>query len=298
MMMKVTLALTLSALGGCGILGPGPGTLLEPSELCSDHGNSAIATFEDPNLEQAVRDRYGVGARNDLTCGLVSGIDRIDLSDYGITSLVGIQNLTSLTDLNLFNNLITDISPLSGLTSMTSLYLYNNSITDISALSGLASLQYLLLENNSITDISPLSGLTSLTDLSLWGNSITDISALSGLTSLRWLYLRNNSITDISALSGLTSLWWLDLLDNSITDIWALSGLTSMWRLDLSNNPDLSDIQPLFHNTGLGEPIPMSFFPRFVGLRATNVSCTDVAALRAKSFLTVASNCPWTTPIR
>ena len=230
---------------GCGILGPR--TLLEPSELCSDHGNSAIATFEDPNLERAVREWSGVDARNDLTCGRVSGFEGIGLADYGITSLVGIQNLTSLTALELGNNLITDISPLSGLTRLTSLHLYNN----------------------SISDIGPLRGLTRLRWLTLRNNSITDISALSGLTRLRELYLRfNNSISDISALRGLTS-------------------LTS---LDLSKNLDLSNIQPLLDNTGLGKPVPMTFFSRHVNLSHTNVSCTDVAALKRKG-VTVAHSC-------
>ncbi len=200
-------------------------------------------------MERAVRDWSGVGAQDDLTCGLVSGIDGIPMHDYGITSLVGIQNLTSLGSLELGNNLITDIRPLRGLTSLEYLHLYNNSITDITALSGLTHLRGITLYNNSITDISALSGLTSLTSLHLYNNSITNISALSGLTSLTWL--------------------------------------------DLSNNPDLSNIQPLVDNTGLGRPVPTTFgfVGRFVGLRATNLSCTDVAALEAKG-VAVDSDCP------
>ncbi len=245
---------------GCGILGPR--TLLEPSELCSDHGNSAIATFEDPNLERAIRTRLGVGAQDDLTCGLVSGFRDIGLVDYGITSLVGIQNLTSLMHLELGNNSITDISALSGLTSLTDLDLTLNSITDISALSGLTSLGGLFLYNNSITDISALSGLTSLTGLGLGYNSISDISALREFTHLTSVGLSNNSITDISALSALTRLG----------------------GLNLSNNPNLTDIQPLLDHTGLGAN-------HAVDLRSTNVSCADVAALQAKGPLVV-SDCP------
>ena len=274
---------------GCGILGPR--TLLEPSELCSDHGNSAIATFEDPNLERAVREWSGVDARNDLTCGRVSGFEGIGLADYGITSLVGIQNLTSLTFLDLGNNLITDISPLSGLTRLTSLHLYNNSISDIGPLRGLTRLRWLTLRNNSITDISALSGLTRLRELYLrFNNSISDISALSGLTSLTSLELDNNLITDINPLSGLTGLVDLRLPSNPISDISALRGLTSLTSLDLSKNLDLSNIQPLLDNTGLGKPVPMTFFSRHVNLSHTNVSCTDVAALKRKG-VTVAHSC-------
>ena len=61
---------------------------------------------------------------------------------------------------------------------------------------------------------------------------------------------------------------------NSITDISALSGLTHLNSLLLSNNPDLSNIQPLLDNTGLGTPT--SFGGRFVDLRFTSVSCTPI----------------------
>ena len=258
--------------------------VLRPSELCSDHPDTAIATFEDRNLEAQVRSALAVGEQDDLTCGLVSGLTGLDAERAGIVSLVGIQNLTSMTRLNLFDTSITDISALSGLTSLTYLSLWFNSISDISALSGLTSLTTLNLIGNSISDISTLSGLTSLTLLLLGDNPISDISQLSGLTSLTLLSLDDNSITNIGVLSGLTSLTFLFLPSNQITDISALSRLTGLTRLLLDNNPDLSNIQPLLDNTGLGADDT-------VNLRSTNVSCTDVAALEAKG-VTVESDCP------
>ena len=289
--------------------------VIQPSELCTENPRSAIATFEDANLEAAVRAALGVGAQDALTCNLVSGLTALDANSAGITSLVGTQNLTSLTTLVLHHNSVSDLSPLSGLTSLTDIDLISNVISDISALSGLTSLTWLELSENAVSDLSPLSGLTSLTSLFLHGNSVNDLSLLSGLTSLRnvgfdnnsisdisalsgltgltSLFLGRNSITDISALSGLTSLTWLTLYDNSISDISALSGLTSLGDpgpksgpdpdLDLSNNPDLSNIQPLLDNTGLGAGDE-------VFLTNTNVSCSHVAALEAKE-VTVTSDC-------
>ncbi len=280
------------------------GSVLQPSEFCSDHPNAAIATFEDANLEAAIRSALGVGAQEDLTCGLISGLTGLATLSAGIESLVGMQNLTSLTFLNLGGdpitdisalseltsltvllltaNSISDISPLSGLTSLTRLSVEDNSVTDISALSRLTGLTQLFLRDNSITDIGVLSGLTSLTRLFLTANSVTDISALSGLTSLTDLSLENNSITDISEPLELPSLIFLRLGDNSITDISALSGFTSLTFLFLIRNSDLSNIQPLLDNEGLGAGDS-------VDLRSTNVSCVDVAALIAKE-VKVSSN--------
>jgi hypothetical protein len=208
----------------------------------------------------------------------------LTLSSNSISDIGALGGLTSLDWLVLPNNAITDISALSGLTSLTYLALGQNSITDISALSGLTNLTRLDLPLNKITDISALSGLASLEDLALVGNTITDISALSGLTSLTRIFLGGTSISDISALSSLTSLTYLALGQNSIVDISALSGLTSLTQLFLQGNSNLTDIQPLLDNTGLGPGDSVS-------LTSTNVACTDVALLQAKG-VTVFSTCP------
>ncbi len=258
---------------------------LQPSELCSDHSDAAIATFEDAELEAEVRGDLRVGAQEDLTCGVISGMTELATGASGeIESLVGIQNLADLQFLSVPSNLITDITPLSGLASLFYLDVTANSITDITPLRGLTSMMVLSLRDNSITNISALSGLTSLELLHLNNNPITDISPLSGLTSLGSLRLPNTSISDISALSGLTSLGRLDLENNSITDISALSGLTSLTGLFLGDKPALTDIQPLVDNAGLGAGDT-------VNLMSTNVSCTDVAALKSKG-VTVVSLCP------
>jgi len=221
-------------------LGCDGATGLEPSEFCGDHSDAAVATFEDANLTAAIRAALSLGLQEQLTCGRVSELTQLDARWSEITSLVGIQNLMSLTLLRLGSNF-------------------------------------------SISDIGALSGLTSLTELDLTSNSITDIDALSALTSLTTLGLDGNSVSDIGALSGLTSLTFLLLASNSISDIDALSGLTSLTILDLTNNPNLSNIQPLLDNTGLGAGDQ-------VLLRSTSVSCTDVAALQAKG-VSVGSSC-------
>jgi hypothetical protein len=63
-----------------------------------------------------------------------------------------------------------------------------------------------------------------------------------------------------------------------------LSGLSNLRYLVLDNNPNLTDIQPLLDNTGLGADDT-------VDRESTNVSCSDVAALEAKG-VTVQSDCP------
>jgi len=224
--------------------------ILQPDELCSDYPDSAVVTFEDVNLELAIRRALWFSDQEDLTCGLILDVTFLQAGILEITSLAGIQNLRNLAYLELQGNVISDISALSGLTSLTKLVLFGNSISDISALSELASLEVLDLSSNSITDINALSGLTSLTSLDLGNDSISDVSALSGLTSLEQLSLCGNQIENVSVLSGLTSLTSLDLRNNSISDVSALDGLTSLASLYLDNN-SISDISALTGLTSL-----------------------------------------------
>ena len=257
-----------------------PRLVLQPHELCSDHSERHIATFEDANLEEAITGVLGIGAQEDLTCGLISELAVLvgpngPSMDHEIESLVGVQNLTGLSSLTLSENSISDVSALNGLTGLTYLDLTGNSITDISALSGLTNLKELVLGSNSITDIGALSGLTSLTVLRLFNNSISDITGLGGLTGLTTLDLRLNSISDISALGGLTDLGDVE---------GAFFRLGS--DLNLSNNPNLTTIQPLLDNTGLGAGDT-------VNLLYVNpaMPCADVFLLLAKGVTVIFNAC-------
>ena len=163
----------------------GEAQVLPPSELCSDSPASAIASFEDANLEARVRAALYLGEHDDLTCRWVSGLTGLGARSLGSTSLVGIQNLTSLTFLDVYRNSISDIGALSGLTSLRLLHFGYNSITDISPLSGLTSLRFLHLDNNpDLTDIQPLLDNTGLgegdtVDLTGTNVSCTDVRATS-----------------------------------------------------------------------------------------------------------------------
>ena len=119
------------------------------------------------------------------------------------------QKLSTLTELDLDNNYISDIKPLESLTNLTSLD----------------------LGNNQITDIKPLESLTSLTSLDLGNNQIIDIT--------------HNQIRDIKPLASLTNLTVLDLNHNRISDIKPLESLTKLIRLNLSGNPIAPKTCPL-----------------------------------------------------
>jgi hypothetical protein len=102
-----------------------PGLVLHPDELCSDHSDRHIATFEDASLEAAIIGALGIGVQEDLTCGLISELAVLvgpdgPFMDQKVESLEGVQNLTGLTSLTLWDHSV------SGLTSLTHLDLWVN----------------------------------------------------------------------------------------------------------------------------------------------------------------------------
>jgi Leucine-rich repeat (LRR) protein len=166
---------------------------------------------------------------------ILSSITELDVSKNQITDISILGSLTNLTTLNLFDNGISDISSLASLTNLTELNLSVNEITDISSLGSLANLITLDLCLNGITDISSLASLTNLTELNLGGNQITDISSLGSLTNLTELNLCGNKITDLSELRELTTLT-VEINSHQIAPLRVLGELAQK-HLALSTKP-------------------------------------------------------------
>ena len=114
-------------------------------------------TFDDPTLENEVREALGIGPTDPLTLAAVQTLTSLTASSrVDIQSLGGIEALSNLTVLDLGSNSISDLTPLAGLTQLTVLDLRTNSISDITPLAGLTQLTFLGLGSNSISDITAL----------------------------------------------------------------------------------------------------------------------------------------------
>ncbi len=195
--------------------------------------------FADANLAACVAEQAVtyVNELNSLTC-----------LSKNINDITGIEALTALTDLDLYNNTISELAALAGLIKLEELTLWNNTISDISPLADLTVLRFLDLDSNNIVDVSGLAALSSLRTLWLINNALlSDISALASLTTLTKLYLHDNNISDVGSLFTLTALETLHLQNNSISEIQGLASLEALTELNVQNN-NIDDIAAL---TGL-----------------------------------------------
>ncbi len=148
--------------------------------------------FDDSEEEALYRHEYGFAeAVNHLFFGnldhTLSGSDlknidgELDLSDYEINDLAGIEHCINIVILNLSGNNIIKIFQLSALSRLNSLYLADNMIEDISCLNTLAELHELDLSNNQIEDISVLLELPKLKYVNILHNPVKNKSIIKAL---------------------------------------------------------------------------------------------------------------------
>lgn len=287
--------------GGSGGSAEPPGCVPDETRPCGSDGCAGVqrcittatggttwqpcdvsGAFSDPALLAAVRGQLRVPAVDPLFELSTRQLRQLSAAEAGISSLEGMQCLSSLGSAELFSNAIADVTPLAPLTELVQLTLQDNAIVDIAPLAGLTQLQSLLLHINQISDIQPLAGLTGLRQLSLDENRLSDIAPLSGLTRLEQLYLGLNQLSDLSAIAPLRQLTLLQLSDNAFTDLAPLGELSALVSL-LADGNQLTDVTPL-----VGLPALQG-----VALERNPLDCASesLAALRMR-LVSLTSDCP------
>ena len=133
----------------------------------------ALVHFKCKNLEKILRWVFQIPYRP-ITRRDLAGTTEWDLNGWEITDLSGLECMTQMTQICIYETQISDITPLQGMTQMTELWLPDNQISDITPLQGMTQLTELFLFENQISDITPLQSMTQLTRLDLSHNHISD----------------------------------------------------------------------------------------------------------------------------
>ncbi len=188
----------------------------------------------------------------------------LNLGDNAITSLSGIERLTTLNVLLVQRNNISDLSPLSDLTRLHLLNIsWNPGITSIEPLGqGLQKTLVNLDMAGLAVDLTPVGGMENLDHVRLgddWnGHRISlDLAPLSGQTHLKYLHILGAKLDNVDAISSMSGLICIDLQNCGLTSakLTALNGhpltteiilernfLRTLDGLDLSTLPQLKEI--------------------------------------------------------
>ncbi|EEH11319.1 phosphatase PP1 regulatory subunit sds22 [Histoplasma capsulatum G186AR] len=192
-----------------------------------------------------------IEADEDLLSDLADDVEKLCLRQNQISQINFPENLgPTLTDLDLYDNLITRIKGLDALTKLTNLDFSFNNIKHIKNISHLVHLKDLYFVQNRIQKIEGLDGLRALRNLELAANRIREIENLDDLTALEELWLGKNKITEIKNIDALTNLKIISLPSNRLTTISGLSNLHNLEELYVSHNA-ITAISGLENNTNL-----------------------------------------------
>lgn len=193
--------------------------------------------FEDPALEEHVALSVGKTS-GPLTSADVAGLTYLLTNDA--SSLVGVECLTSLTDLDISvqpAGKVTDLSPLAGLHELTAVSVGRNPLKSLEPLGKLPKLEYLfVIHATTALDLSPLAESRSLTYVDLEGDSVVDLAPLGSIPTLSELRFRRGHVLHPEGASALTNVKDFDATD-VFDDVTPLAGLVRLERLRVSQRP-------------------------------------------------------------
>ncbi len=108
----------------------------------------------------------------DFPMYLLEDLEEVDMADYEIEFLDGIEACRHARVVDLSNNNLTDLTDLRYMHQVERLYLSNNHIGMVDSLSNMIVLQVLDISFNDVDDLSPLFELSHLSYLNVMGNRV------------------------------------------------------------------------------------------------------------------------------
>jgi len=144
---------------------------------------------------------------------VVDDIHTLKCHGMKITSIGGLQKLTQLTSLSLYNNKLKSID-LRDFSQLEHINIANNKLHSI-YLTNLAHLQTLYLFKNKLTTID-FTGLSQLSKIRITNNQLSSLD-ISPLTSLEKAYFFDNKLEEL-IVAGIPSLKFIELRQNPMPD--------------------------------------------------------------------------------
>lgn len=196
---------------------------------------------------------YFLGADEVTECELAK-LEFLRAQNFGVESLEGLQYATSLKELDLMMNLVTDLSPIADL-NLEMLKVSINLLTDLSPISDMTSLRGLLAgPNEELRDLSDLSELGNLEELSIGDTAIADLSVLERFQKLENLVVGSFGPTrpsDYTVLTRLPELTELTVLVMPAEELRQLRGIPKLTHLHLRTTEAYADVSDVLGLTQL-----------------------------------------------
>lgn len=159
-------------------------------------------------------------------------IETFTISDSSIKSLVGIERLVNLKELDITHCYeLSNIDDISNLKNLTSLRLHG-SYTLIDSISELTNLKNMFISSTTL-DLNELSKLYNLETLIVCANTLYNTDEFSKLENLKDLSIANADITEIPYMDNIEKLYLQDL--DSMISLDSVKELKNVKQLELVN---------------------------------------------------------------
>jgi Leucine-rich repeat (LRR) protein len=155
--------------------------------------------------------------------------DILDLSSSNISDITGINSFINISKLKCNDNLLTNVS--INLLNLTEINLYNNLISSFNLINA-NNLTSLVISKNQLTSLD-LSNLSSLTNLSCGQNQLSTLDC-SALVNLLYLDCSLNSSTTLD-VTNLTNLKFLAFYGNQLITNFSPNNLVNLEVLQIAN---------------------------------------------------------------
>ncbi|AEE44198.1 leucine-rich repeat domain-containing protein [Cellulomonas fimi] len=209
---------------------------------------SPSVALADATLTRCVERSIGVAEGSGIPPERLDEVYRIDCPWRGsgpkITSLEGVERLTSVQVVDLTDQSVHSLAPLSALTGLQSLRLTGNTeVTDLTPLTGLP-IENLGLSGTGVHDLFPLASTPTLQFVGLAATDVTDLGPLAASSGLVELDVYEAAVADLTPLANLHALTRLDARGNRVEDVTPLAGMAALDELWIGGNP-VHDLRPL-----------------------------------------------------
>ncbi len=165
-----------------------------------------------------------------------------------------IDDISTVENLNLSGNYLSNITFLCSLPKLISLNLKGNNIKVIAAIEHLQHLVNLNLCRNKIESIGQLGSLKNLQYLDASHNQIENLSGIEALSSLDTLNLSENKLIDVKPLFKIKNLRSINLDNNIIANLHGIADLQHLENLSVNTNP-IGSVPPEIVNQGIDHVI-------------------------------------------
>lgn len=259
----------------------------------SDSGNSATNATKTPLISLSFNDvRFAECIATEAVYNKIEYVEdlhHLNCTGTGITSVWGLDQLTSLTSLELGYNQLTEIDA-SNLSKLERLNAEVNVLTQVSLPDG-ERLTHLDLDENDLTTLD-LTGLKGLTEFTATHNPLTRIDWRNEYTKLSQINISNTQLTsmDLTIAPNLFSFAAEDsqldmMISSTMAKLDTLRLYNTEINLELSHFPNvkLMSLVPTSSHVDLSNNPELSY----LSLDGDKLQTLDVSALTKLSYLTV-----------